>query len=45
MDRIMLFNEDDSFYRGIAESKNQSADHHLFTDETPQLLNLFVSLN
>jgi hypothetical protein len=42
---IMLFKRDDPFWRCIAESKNQSADYRLFTDETPQFLYLFVSLN
>ena len=37
--------QDDPFCRCIAESKNQSADYRLFTDETPQFLYLFVSLN
>ena len=38
------FQNNDSSYWDIAESKNQSAEKYLFTDETPRLLNLFVSL-
>jgi hypothetical protein len=41
---IIPFKKDDPSCWGIAESKNQPADNYLFTDETPQLLNLFVSL-